>query len=78
MLGFFREILTFQFINGKRSFCNMQIKRLSREKNDGEQIPKTSFLDSSQSMLVFVVSNLGYAIHKIVLVLVCALRVVGL
>ena len=51
MLGFLREILTFRFIKGKRSFCNMQIKRLSRKEKDGEQIPKHLFLTQTNRCL---------------------------
>ena len=51
MLGFFRAILTFRFINGKRSFCNMQINRLSRKKKDSEQIPKHLFLTQANRCL---------------------------
>ena len=56
----------------------MQIKRLSQKKKDSEQKPKHLFLTPVNRCFCLLSRNLGYAIQKIVLVLVSALRVVEL
>ena len=56
----------------------MQIFRLSRKKRNSEQIPKHLFLTQVIQCLCLLSRYHGYAIEKIVLVLIRALRVVEL
>ena len=71
-------ILTLMGIKRNVRYCNMQIFRLSRKKRNSEQIPKHLFLTQVIRCLCLLSRYLGYAIQKIVLVLVHALREEGL
>ena len=72
------QTLTFAGKKEKRRYCNMQIFGLHRKKKDSEQKPKQLFWTQVDRCLCLLSRNLGYAIQKIVLVMVRALLVVGL
>ena len=72
------QTLTLAGKKRNRRYCNMQINRLYRKKKESEQIPKHLFLTPVNRCFCLLSRNLGYAIQKLVSVLVRALCEVGL